>query len=119
MDKLRTPLWIQAIYTILVGVVAFSPSLVRSVFGYEVKDEGVSLLLSGILIGFGIVIWVVASNTAKYGGLAPVLAVSLLVGALFTVFGWARALYTTRNALVPLIINVGLAVWIWWARPKS
>jgi len=42
-----------------------------------------------------------------------------VIGVVFLAWGWAQNLYTARNALVPLIINAALAVWIWSARPKS
>lgn len=42
MDRLRTPLMVDAIYISLLGVATLSPSLARTVFGYEVKDPGES-----------------------------------------------------------------------------
>ncbi len=119
MDKLRTPLLINAVYLILLGLSTLSPSLTSSVFGYEVKDPGVLLVLSGIFLGFGVVVWTIASNVEKYGGLAAAQATALIIGALFLIWGWAKGYYTPRNALVPLIINIVLAGWIWSARPKS
>ena len=51
--------------------------------------------------------------------LAAAQATALINGALFLIWGWAKGYYTPRNALVPLIINIVLAGWIWSARPKS
>ena len=42
MQKLRTPLLANAIYLVLLGIATLAPSLTRSVFGYDVKDPGVS-----------------------------------------------------------------------------
>ena len=119
MEKLRTPLMINAVYLILLGLSTLSPSLTQSVFGYEVKDPGVLLVLSGLFFGFGVVVWSMASNTEKYGGLATAQFVSLVIGIVFLLWGWLRQFYTARNALVPIIINIVLAAWIWSARPKS
>jgi len=119
MEKQRTPMMVNAIYLILLGLSTLTPSLTQSVFGYEAKDAGVLLVLSGLFFGFGVVVWSISSNTKQYGGLASALVAALVISVVFLAWGWARNLYTVRNALVPLIINIGLALWIWSARPKS
>ncbi len=119
MEKLRTPLLVNAIYLILLGVATLSPSLTRSVFGYDVKDLGVLLVLSGTFLGYGVVVWGIASDVEKHGGLALFQVVALTIGTVLLIWGWARHLFTLRNALVPLLINIVLIVWIWSARPKS
>lgn len=120
MQKLKTPLMLNGIYLILLGLATLSPSIARSVFGYEVKDPGVLLVLSGAFLGYGVVVWVMSSNVEKYGGLATAQFVSLVIAIVFLLWGWfVGKNYTARNALVPLVINVILAVWIWTARPKS
>ncbi len=119
MSKVRTPLLINAIYLLLLGIATLSPSIAKSVFGYEVKDPGVLLVLSGIFLGYGIVLWVVAGNVEKFGGLATAQAVALAIGAVFLIWGWLRGDFNARNALVPLIINVVLLVWLWTARPRA
>lgn len=119
MEKVRTPLMVSAVYLILLGISTLSPSMTQSVFGYEVKDTGVLLTLSGLFIGYGIVVWSIASGADKYGGLASALVISLVVSIIFLLWGWARGLYTARSALVPVIINVVLAGWLWSAKPKS
>ncbi len=119
MEKLKTPLMIGAIYILLLGVSTLSPSLVSTVFGYDVKDPGVLRVLSGVLLGFGAVLWAIAGAVDKYGGLATAIVVSLVIGILFLLWGWLEGLYTARNVLVPLVINVVVAVWIWSAKPKA
>jgi ABC-type Fe3+-siderophore transport system permease subunit len=119
MEKLRTPLMVNAIYLILLGLSTLTPSLTQTVFGYASKDPGVLLVLSGVFFGFGVVVWTISGNTQQYGGLASAQVAALIIGVVFLAWGWATNLYTVRNALVPLIINIGLAVWIWSARPKS
>ena len=119
MEKVRTPLMVNAVYLILLGIATLSPSLTQSVFGYEVKDAGVLLILSGVFIGYGVVVWSIAGGADKYGGLASVQAISLVVSILFLLLGWSRGVYTARNALAPLIINLVLAAWLWSAKPKS
>jgi hypothetical protein len=119
MEKVRTPLMVGAVYLILLGLSTLSPSLTQSVFGYEVKDAGILRVLSGLFLGYGVVVWSIASNADRYGGLASAQAISLVIGVLFLIWGWAGGLYTARNALVPLVINIVLAAWLWSAKPKS
>ena len=119
MEKLRTPMMVNAVYLILLGLATLTPSLTKSVFGYEAKDPGVLLVLSGIFFGYGVVVWSIASDAAKHGGLASAQVVALGIGIVFLIWGWARGDYTPRNVLVPLIINIILAGWIWSARPKA
>lgn len=119
MEKVRTPLMINAVYLILLGLSTLAPSLTQSVFGYEVKDPGVLLVLSATFFGFGVVVWTMAGNADKYGGLATAQMIALVIAVVFLAWGWARGLYTARNAVAPLIINIVLAAWLWSARPKS
>lgn len=119
MQKLRTPVLIYSIYLLLLGLSSLSPSLVSSIFGYEVQDPGLLRVLSATFLAFGVVVWGIASNLEKYGGLATVLFIGLVILTIFGLWGWVGGLYTARNVLVPVIINVVLAVWIWTARPKA
>ena len=119
MEKLRTPLQVNAVYLILLCLATLSPSIAGSVFGYEVKDPGVLLVLSGIFLGFGVVVWGIAGNTEKFGGLASSLVVSLAIATVFNIWGWTTGLFTARTVLVPIIINIVLIGWFWSARPKS
>ncbi|MDQ7839477.1 MAG: hypothetical protein RDU83_00445 [bacterium] len=119
VEKLRLPVKLDAIYSFLLGLAMLSPSLAASVFGHEVKDPGLLLTLSGLFIGLGVLVWVIAGDIEKYGGLASALVFVLLISAVFLVWGWTTNLYTARTVLVPLIINIVLAIWIWSAKPKS
>lgn len=119
MEKLRTPLMVNAIYLFLLGLSTITPSLTSTVFGYEAKDPGVLLVLSGLFFGFGVLVWAIASNVERYGGLASAQVIALIIGILFLLWGWIGKYYTARNALLPIIINMVLAGWIWSARPKS
>jgi hypothetical protein len=110
---------VNAIYLILLGLSTLTPSLTQSVFGYEVKDPGVLMVLSGLFFGFGVVVWTISSNTTQFGGLAGAQVAALVISIVFLLWGWATNLFTARNALVPLIINIVLAGWIWSARPKA
>ncbi|MBI4276815.1 MAG: hypothetical protein HY660_00040 [Armatimonadetes bacterium] len=119
MERLRTPLMVDAIYLFLLGLCTLSPSLVQGVFGYEVKDPGILLVLSGLFFGFGVVVWATSKDPNKYGGLAQALVIALIIGAVFLLWGWLRGLYTPRNVIAPLIINIALAVWIWMSKGES
>jgi hypothetical protein len=118
-ETLRTPLRATAVYTLAVGLTALSPSLVRILFGYEVKDGGVLLVLSASYLVFGVVLWSIAGDPQKYGGLAPTVSLSLVIGIVFLSWGWARGLFTPRNIAAPLAVDAVLAAWIWLARGGS
>lgn len=119
MEKLRTPLMVNAIYLFILGLSTLTPSLTSAVFGYEVKDPGVLRVLSGLFFGFSVLVWSIASNTEKYGGLASAQVIAIIIGIVFLLWGWVGNLYTARNALVPLVINIVLAGWIWSAKPRA
>lgn len=119
MEKLRVPLWVTAIYILLVGLSALSPSVVSRVYGYAVKDTGVLLILAAALLGFGVVLWGIASNPDRYSGLASLVVISLVIFIVALLWGLVRNVYTARNVAIPLIIDIVLGAWIWSARPKS
>lgn len=119
MQKLRTPLLVTAIVTFLYGISALSPSLVSSLYGYEVKDQGLLFILAASIFAFFVFVWGVASNPDKYGNLATHVVVGLAIFVVFFLLGWARNLFTFRNAVIPVVIDIILGVWIWTAKPKS
>jgi hypothetical protein len=118
VEKLRTPLQVNAIYILLIGLSTLTPGLVRAVFGYDVRDPGVLLVLSAAFLGFGVVLWGIASDPEKHGRLAVSVFVALIIAIVFLLWGWLAHMFTARNVLIPLIIDIVLAAWIWSARPK-
>jgi hypothetical protein len=119
VEKLRMPLLLTAIYILLIGLCTLSPALVRGVFGYEVKDAGVLLVLSAAFLGSGVVLWSIAGDPGKYGNLAVPVFIYLVIFIVFLLWGWVNHLYTFRNVVIPLLINVVLAVWIWSSKTRS
>jgi hypothetical protein len=119
VEKLRTPLKVTAIYVLLIGLSTLAPGLVRAIFGYDVKDAGVLLVLSASFLGFGVVLWGIAGDVGKYGGLATQVVIALVLFILFLLGGWIEGTFTLRNVGLPLLIDIILAVWIWSAKPKS
>ncbi len=119
MEKVGTPLKATAIYNILIGLIALSPALVRSVFGYEVKDAGAMLVIASYGVGFGFLVWMAAANPAKYGGLAQAVAVALAISIVSLLWGWLRDTFTVRNVGLPIVIEVALVAWIWSSRPRG
>jgi FtsH-binding integral membrane protein len=119
VEKLRMPLLLTALYILLIGLCTLSPTLVRGVFGYEVKDAGVLLVLSAAFLGSGVVLWSIASDPGKYGTLAMAVFTYLIIFIVFLLWGWVSHLYTLRNVVIPLIINIVLAAWMWSSRTRS
>ena len=119
MEKLRTPFQVYAVYYLLLGLTTITPSIAGAVFDYPVKDVGVLLVLSAAFLGIGVLAWVIAGDTKKYGGLASALVAVLIIAILFNLWAWFGGLFGARQLLVPIIIDVGLIAWIWSAKPKS
>jgi hypothetical protein len=119
MDRLRTPLFLTAIYILLLGFSTLSPAIVRAVFGYEVRDPGILLVLSAAFWGSGMLLWGIAAAPEKHGALAWAVVFYLVIFIAFLLLGWARGLYTVRNVGLPLVIDVMLAAWIGSVKPRS
>lgn len=119
MKNLKSALWVGGILSFVYGLASFSPSLVSSIFDYEVKDYGLLALDAGLFLSLGILMVAAASNTQKYGGLAGAFALTQVVGIAILVWQWIANVFTLRNALVSIILAAILAVWLWVARPKS
>ncbi len=115
---LRTALQVNGVYTVIVGLLLFFPPLAASVFAYPVKDAAVTSGWGVGLITLGIVILATASDVERYGGLAWVFIVGLLLSAIDLISFWTTGAYNARNVLLPIIINVVMAAWIWSARSK-
>lgn len=119
MTRLSLPLRISGILALVYGVVTLSPSLARGIFAYDVRDVGLLSILSALFLSLGVITLAAASNTDRYGGLASAFALSHAIAAVVLAWRWATGLFTARNALISLILEVILAVWIWSARPKT
>jgi hypothetical protein len=125
MDWMSVLLLLSAIYSILVGLIALSPSVVSSIFAYHVSDLGVLRVFAGSSLSFGVVLlglyMLVAKEQAltasvrleKYRGIAPYLAIAFAIHVVVLAWGWASGLYTARTVVVPLIIAIIFTVWAW------
>ncbi len=118
---------LSAIFAILVGLIALSPSLVSMIFAYQVRDVGVLLAFAAASLSLGVVLvglyFLVAKERARtgdelkpYRGMAPYLVGAFAIEAVFSAWGWARGLYTVRTVIVPLIIYIVFMVWAWGNR---
>lgn len=116
MERLRVPLLVNALYFLVLGACALSASVVLAVFDYTVNDTGELLVISAAFLGFGVVLWGIASDPAKHESLITPVITALVIFMLFLVWGWARHVYTIRNILPAIAINVVLVVWIWASR---
>ena len=115
---LRTALLVNGIYTIIVGILLFFPSWAASVFARPVRDAAVTSGWGTGLITIGLLA-LAATDVEKHGSLAWVFVVGLLIGTVDLIYFWTAGAYTPRTVMVPIIINVVLAAWIWTARPKG
>lgn len=110
---------VSGVYAIVVGILLLFPSLAAAVFAYPVKDGAVTSGWGSALIIVGLLPYYAASDVAKYGGLARIFAVGLLLTAVDLLYFWLTGAYNARNVLAPVVINVALAGWIWTNRGKG
>jgi hypothetical protein len=118
MDKLKLPLYVNAIYFLILGVSALSASTVLTVFDYEVKDSGILLVTAGAFLGFGTVLLAIASDPAKHGTLVGPIMTSLMIFVVFLLWGWVRHMFTARNIVAPAAIDLALIAWMWSSKQR-
>lgn len=131
MQHMRELLLSSAIYSILVGLISLSPTVVSSTFAYQVKDFGVLLVFAGASLSLGVMLLGLytlvrkemevtgSAKLEKYRGIASYLAIAFAIDVVLLAWGWASGLYTTRTVIVPLIISIIFMLWAWWNRPKA
>jgi hypothetical protein len=119
MERLRVPLLVTALYFLILGACALSASFVLAIFDYMVNDSGELLVISAAFLGFGIVLWAIASDPARHESLIIPVITSLVIFVAFLLWGWVRHVYTMRNVLPPIAIDIVLAVWIWASRRQQ
>ncbi len=118
-SRLRTPLLVNGVYAIAVGILLLIPPWAAAVFEYPTKDPAADSGWGASVIGIGLIALGAASDAAKYGGLVWAFTAGLLLVALDLGYFWMTGVYTARNVLAPIVINIALAAWIWSARPKQ
>ena len=76
-------------------------------------------MLSAVFLGFGVVLWGIGSDPEKHEKLITPVIAALVIFTVFLLWGWARHLYTERNVLAPIAIDVVLVVWISVSRRQT
>jgi len=113
MDRLKAPLYVNAIYFLILGASALSASVVLTLFDYEVKDSGILLVTAGAFLGFGAVLLGIAKDSAKHESLVGPIMTALMIFVVFLLWGWSRQMFTARNVVAPIAIDLALVVWMW------
>lgn len=116
---MRTALQVNAAYAVIVGVLLLVPNWASIVFARPITDVAVTSGWGTSVIVLGLLAYVASTDLMKHGSLAGVFVLGLLLTALDLAYFWAKGDYTARTILVPVIINVVLAVWIWTTRGKE
>ena len=119
MERLRVPLLVTALYFLILGACSLSASIVLSLFDYTVNDIGELLVISAAFLGFGVVLWAIANEPARHESLITPVIASLIIFIIFLLWGWVRHVYTIRNILPPVAIDIVLVVWIWASRGQT
>lgn len=115
---MRTALRVYAAYVLVVGILLLFPAWASAVFARPIMDAAVTSGWGSSLIVLALLAYVASTDVAKYGGLAWVFVAGLLLSAADLVYFWATGVYAARTALVPVVINIALAAWIWTSRSK-
>jgi len=116
--KLRTPLWIFAIYVLIVGFLELFPSLSVPVFGRPITDPAIESAYGVVLLTLGLVALLAARNPQKYAELSWIFIFGLLLGVVDYAYFWAKGAFDARTILPPIVINLVLAIWIWFGRAQ-
>ncbi len=116
---LRPALLVAGAYSVVIGFILLFPAFASTVFARPVPDPAVLGGWGTSIIANGILALGAASDTRRYGGLAPLFAVGLLVVTFGLLYYLLTGAYELRTVLVPLIVNTLLVAWIWSARPKE
>jgi hypothetical protein len=115
---MRMALQVNAAYAMVAGVLLLFPAWGSAVFARPIMDAAVVSGWGADVITIGLLAYVASTNIAKYGGLAWVFVVGLLLSTVDLAYFWATGAYAARTVLVPVVIQVVLAVWIWTSRGK-
>lgn len=116
---LRPALLVAGFYAVVTGFILLFPAFASRVFGRAVPDPAVLGGWGTSIVANGILALGAASDTRRYGGLAPLFAAGLLVGTFGLLYYFLTGAYTARTVLLPLVVNALLVAWIWSARPKE
>lgn len=115
---MATALRVGGIYLLLIGILLLIPTWGAAVFGRAMADPAVTSGWGVALLALGLIQYAAASNAAA----GAVIAIPMVVGYLLTtvdlIYYWYTGDYTARNVLVPIILNVALAAWIWMGRAR-
>jgi hypothetical protein len=119
MERLRVPLMVNALYFLILGAASLSASVVLALFDYTANDTGELLVLSAAFLGFGVVLWAIASDPPKHEKLVTPIITALVIFIVLLLWGLAKHVYTVLSVVPPLAINGALAVWIWSSRRQT
>lgn len=110
---------VNGVYGILAGLLLIFPSLAASVFAYPVKDPAVTSAWGVDILVVGLLSIAASSDVARHGSLGRIFALGLLLTAVDLFYFWMTGAFTARNVLAPIVINLGLAAWIWMSRGRA
>jgi hypothetical protein len=92
---------------------------VFGVFDYTGNDTGELSVISAAFLGLGVVLWAIAGDPARHESLITPVIASLVIFIIFLLWGWVRHVYTGRNVLPPIAIDIIWVVWIWASRRQT
>lgn len=115
---MATALRVGGIYGFLAGIVLLIPSWAAAVFDRPIADAAVTSGWGAALIALGLIQYAAAATAAAGAAVAMPLIVGYLLTAVDLIYYWYTGDYTARNVLVPIILNVAVAAWIWMGRSR-
>lgn len=115
---MATALRVGGVYLLVVGILLLIPAWGAAVFGRQMADPAVASGWGVALLALGLIQYGAASNAAAAAVIAMPMIFGYLVTTLDVIYYWYTGDYTARNVLVPIILNVALAIWIWMGRTR-
>ncbi len=119
MDSLGWAFRVASIWLLLAGMTLLFPILADRVFALHLTNWGLASEYGGVLLVVGILYWAFSNDTERYGPITGIMAFGMLLNSVINAYWWLVGHYSLQNALLNVVANAGLALWLWTARTNK
>lgn len=119
MLNLRIPMLLSGIYITFTGLVLLFPAFASRLLDRPIGDPAIMSGAGSAILPIGLLAFAIALNVRRYGRLAWFFVLALGFGAANVIVYWLQGAYDVRTALLPVAVDIGLALWIFIALPAD